>query len=157
MLDKAKRRAALQNLDSPSATSMRGSDTASLPGKPCFISPLDTKKDTCIASLNSLGISLGTTSKAINVSYNALKRIEVDRVTVQPNLKGTGKMGFDLNPFELNDEEDHENDSGLLSHLVKEITDVDLEDLDLDTRICDLKESGRKSKSSTKKDKTSRR
>ena len=148
VLDKAKRRAAIRNLDSYIAASLRGSNIASSPGNPSFISPIDIQKDTCIANLNSIGISLGSTSKAINVSYNALKRIKVDRVTVQPNLKGTGRALFDFNPFELSDEEDHENDCGLLSHLVKEVTDVDLDDLDLATKICDLKESGRKSKSS---------
>ena len=148
MLDKAKRRAAIRNLDSHIAASLRGSNIASSPGNPSFISSIDIQKDTWIANLNFIGISLGSTSKAINVSYNALKRIKVDRVTVQPNLKGTGRALFDFNPFELSDEEDHENDCGLLSHLVKEVTDVDLDDLDLATKICDLKESGRKSKSS---------
>lgn len=39
----------------------------------------------------------------------------------------------------------------LLTHVVKEVTDVDLDDSDLDTRICDLRASERKSMSSSKK------
>ena len=104
--------------------------------------------DACVANLNSIGIYLGSSSKAINVSYNALKRIEVDRVTVQSRI---GRVSSDVNPFDLSDEDDPENDSGLLSHLVKDITDVDLDNLDLGTRICDLKVTDRKSKSSSKK------
>jgi len=40
---------------------------------------------------------------------------------------------------------------------VKDITDVDLDDLDLGTKICDLKVSGRKSKSSSIKEKARKR
>ena len=68
--------------------------------------------------------------------FNALKRIEVDRFAIQPKI---GRASLDVNPFELSDEEDSENDSGLFSHLVKDITYVDLDDSDLGTRICDLK------------------
>ena len=68
--------------------------------------------------------------------FNALKRIEVDRFAIQRKI---GRASLDVNPFELSDEEDSENDSGLFSHLVKDITYVDLDDSDLGTRICDLK------------------
>ena len=91
---------------------------------------------------------MGSSSKDINVSYKELKRIEVDKVTVQPKNKRVDTI---LNPFDLSDEEDSENDNMLLSHLIKDITDVDLDDPDLGTRICDLKATGRKSKSSAKK------
>jgi len=70
--------------------------------------------------------------------FNALKRIEVDRFAIQRKI---GRASLDVNPFELSDEEDPENDSGLFSHLVKDITYVDLDDSDLGTRICDLKVS----------------
>ena len=70
--------------------------------------------------------------------FNALKRIEVDRFAIQRKI---GRASLDVNPFELSDEEDSENDSGLFSHLVKDITYVDLDDSDLGTRICDLKVS----------------
>ena len=62
-----------------------------------------------------------------------------------------------LNPFDLSDEEDPENENRLLSHLIKDITDVDLDDLDLGMRICDLKVTGRKSKSTSKKAKAQKK
>jgi len=68
--------------------------------------------------------------------FNALKRIEVDRFAIQRKI---GRASLDVNPFELSDEEDSENDSGLFSHLVKDIAYLNLDDSDLGTRICDLK------------------
>ena len=65
MLDKAKRHAAIRNLDSPIAASLRGSNIASSPGNPSFISPIDIQKDTCIANLNSIGISLVVLAKRL--------------------------------------------------------------------------------------------
>ena len=91
---------------------------------------------------------MGSSSKEINVSFNSLKRIEVDKVTVQPKNKSVDTV---VNPFDLNDEEDLENDNKFLSHLIKDLIEVNLDDPDLGTRICDLKATGRKSKSSTKK------
>ena len=43
--------------------------------------------DSCNAKLNYIGISMGTSSKEISVSFNALKLIKVDRVKVQPKGK----------------------------------------------------------------------
>ena len=99
-----------------------------------------------------MGISLGSSSKTISVSYNALKRIEVDRVTVQPKQTG-GKCiakESDFKLFVLSDDEEPEEDTLLLSHLVKLVTDVDLDDSNLATRICDFSASSRKSKSISK-------
>ena len=61
------------------------------------------------------------------------------------------------NPFDPSDEEDAAQDEALLSHLVKDLTDIDFDDSDLTTKICDLKVSRRKLKSSAKKDKVRRR
>ena len=91
---------------------------------------------------------MGTSSKEISDSFNALKRIKVDRVKVQPKGKRADTV---INPFDWSDEEESENDNRLLSHLIKDITIVDLDDPDLGTRICDLKVTDRKSKSSSKK------
>ena len=49
-------------------------------------------------------------------------------------MAGSGEV----NPFSLSDGEDSEDDNCLLSRLVKDITNVDLDDLDLGTKICDL-------------------
>ena len=95
---------------------------------------------------------MGSTPKTIKVSYNALKHIEIDKIKVQPKASRAGSG--EVNPFSLSDGEDSEDDSSLLSHLVKDITDVDLV---LGTKICDLKVSGRKSKSSSKKEKARKR
>ena len=79
---------------------------------------------------------MGSTPKTIKVSYNALKHIEIDKIKVQPK---TGRTSTgEVNPFSLSDGEDSEDDSSLLSRLVKDITNVDLDDLDLGTKICDL-------------------
>jgi hypothetical protein len=110
--------------------------------------------ESCVANLNSIGIFLGTCSNSIKVPYNALKHIQIDREKVQPKA---GSAVCELNPFDVSDEEDPEIENGLLSHLVRDLTDVDLDDLDLDTRICDLKVSGRKSKSSSRKHKARRK
>jgi len=74
VLERAKRRTARWNLDSPAGTSSPGN----------ISSTLKFPVDICVANLKSIGISMGSSSKEINVSLNALKRIEVDKVTVQP-------------------------------------------------------------------------
>ena len=102
--------------------------------------------DTCTSNLNSIGISMGSTPKSFKIFYNVLKHIEIDKIKVQPKAGTTGSG--EANPFSLSDGEDSADDSSLLSCLVKDITDVDLDDLDLGTKICELKVSGRKSKSS---------
>ena len=48
-------------------------------------------------------------------------------------------------PFEPSDEEEASNDNELLSHLVKDLTDLHFDDSDLTTSICDLKASEQKS------------
>ena len=72
----------------------------------------------------------------------------MDKVTVQTKNKSVDTV---VNPFDLSDEEDSENDNRFFSHLIKDITDVDLDEPDLGMRICDLKVTRRKSKSSAKK------
>lgn len=54
-------------------------------------------------------------------------------------------------PFESSDEEEYDNDNILLTHLVKEVSDIGLEDMDLGTKICDLMVTSRKSKATTGK------
>ena len=128
VMDKATRRAAERILDSSVATPQKG------PNKPKNTGKLPI--DTCTSNLNSIGISMGSTPKTIKVSYNALKHIKIDKIKVQPKA-GTAGSG-EVNPFSLSDGEDSEDDSSLLSRLVKDITNVDLDDLDLGTKICDL-------------------
>jgi hypothetical protein len=101
--------------------------------------------DKCETNLKRLGFVLGSNNKSVNLSINALRRIDVDRLTVSPNIKKkTTSKNIDqensLNPFDASD--DAESDSALLAHLVKDISDVGLDDTDQDTRVCDLMVTG---------------
>ena len=51
-----------------------------------------------------------------------------------------------MNPFELSDDEAIERDGDLLAHLIKDVSEVDLETEDLDMKICDLMAFSRKSR-----------
>jgi hypothetical protein len=62
-----------------------------------------------------------------------------------------------LNPFVLSESEKMKMTILFLLTLVREITEVDLDDPDLATRICDHRESSRRSKSSSKKAKDRKR
>jgi len=64
---------------------------------------------------------------------------------VQPHRKDLNRVGKEDNPFETSDEEDASNDNELLFHLVKDLTDIDFDYLDLTTSICDHKAFERKS------------
>ena len=119
--------------------------------QPSSISIVSIPQKRCISNLSNVGLVLGSNSNTINLSINALKRVEVDRTTVTPNHKETKRLGVGENPFAASDDEDTENGGTLLEHLVKEITDVGLDDLNLDTKICDLMVTGQKSKASSKK------
>ena len=119
--------------------------------QPSSISIVSIPQKRCISNLSNVGLVLGSNSNIFNLSINALKRVKVDRTTVTPNQKETKRLGVGENPFAASDDEDTENDGTLLEHLVKEITDVGLDDLNLDTKICDLMVTGQKSKASSKK------
>jgi hypothetical protein len=145
VLERAMKRAAARNLDGVPASQTSASPTHYSGGK--FL------KDICIDNLNSIGVLLGHTSNAINLSYSALKRIHIDKTVVQHKPQSVRKFNLEDNPFDLSDGEDYEINNDLLSHLVKDLMDVDLDDLDLDTKICDLQVSGRRTKSASKKNK----
>jgi hypothetical protein len=49
------------------------------------------------------------------------------------------------------DDEGDDIDSTLLAHLVKDISEIDMDDVDQCNKICDLLVSTRKSKSSSKR------
>jgi hypothetical protein len=48
-------------------------------------------------------------------------------------------------------------DDDLLAHLIKDVWEVDFEDMDPDTKLCDLKATARKSKSTSRKCKVKKR
>ena len=51
-----------------------------------------------------------------------------------------------MNPFESSDDEAAELDGDLLAHLIKDVSEIDLEMEDLYMSICDLMASTRKSR-----------
>ena len=55
-----------------------------------------------------------------------------------------------MNPFESSDDEVAEVDGDLLAHLIKNVSEVDLEMEDLDMKICEFMASSRKSRKNRK-------
>jgi len=98
--------------------------------------------DVCISSnMKALGVSFGSTGSEVNISVNALRRVEFDRSKVSP------KVNDYPTDDELDDEEDNATyDGKLLSHLVGMVSEVRLDDVRLGS-ICDLTTTTRKSKS----------
>lgn len=56
----------------------------------------------------------------------------------------------------MSDDEDDAPDNALLARLIKDVSEVDFDDVDLGTKICDLMVPGRKTKS-TSRDRKSRK
>jgi hypothetical protein len=115
------------------------------------ISFVGMPSDLCAKKLQSVGFKLGEgCTSSVNVSINALKRIEIDRKKLQLTQKEKANSGI-VELEEISDDDVAESTGDLLSHLIQEVSEVDFDEEDLDTRICDLKVCPRKSKS--KKDK----
>jgi hypothetical protein len=156
-------RAATRNIDGPKEVKTRVSNGASqspttlysaVPGmcNSCpDLSVASIPNNRCISNLINIGFSMDRGNQMVNLSINALKRIEIDRTTLAPKEKGH------VNLFDTSDGEDNETHSGLLNELVKDVSDIGLDDSELDTKICDLMVIGRKSKSNTKKQKPIRK
>jgi len=155
VMDKAMRRTAAKNLN-PQATPCKSTGISSPAGTPPLLFG-KLSEEICSNKLKSIGISLGGSSTVVNFSFNALKRIEIDRSSVQQHRSGADRVKRDENPFDTSDEKEAFQDDALLTHLVKDLTDTDFDDSELITKICDLKVSGRKSKFSIKKDKARKR
>jgi hypothetical protein len=98
------------------------------------------------ANLSGVGVSLGNSEREIVVATKAPRRIEFDRFKF--TLKVSSKSDITL----IDDEEElHANTNGqLLSHLVGEVSEVDL-DVVMVGSIYDLKASSQKSRSSSTK------
>ena len=141
----------------PSASHHPSFSNSLLLGNPPSLLFGKLSEEICSNKLKSIGISLGGSSTVVNFSFNALKRIEIDRSSVQQHRSGADRVKRYGNLFDTSDEEDAFQDDALLTHLVKDLTDTDFDDSELITKICDLKVSGRKSKSSIKKDKARKR
>nr|XP_051221777.1 uncharacterized protein LOC127340034 [Lolium perenne] len=97
------------------------------------------------SNLSTLGVSLGNTSDEISVSVDVLRQTELDRLTVVPNVS-TGPETSVI----VDDEEDDILDGQLLSAIIGNISEVDLEYSELSS-VYDLKASARGSRSSAGK------
>ena len=102
--------------------------------------------------MTSVGISLGKNEKEIGFSANVLKHVEYDRRKVSPSVSTKP-----VTPLIDDDEANDTIDGQLLSHLVGEVTEVDLDEAGLGS-FDDLYATGRKSKyAKNKKNITSRK
>jgi hypothetical protein len=108
--------------------------------------------DRCASSLNKLGFSLGSSSLETTLAIKALKNIHIDRAKVTPK-KAFSKNSHQnqVEPFNVSEDKDAETDSALLTHLVREVSEVYFDDEALDTKICDLMASSRKARTSKKR------
>lgn len=164
MTEKAMRRAAARNLDADLGSKTVASSQEMLhspltpvqqeTGMSQHINSMSfvtmTDRD-CAINLDNLGLTMKRSSSGTNLSIKALKRIEIDRTRLyQSNKREASKKispnHMESNPFDLSDDEATEPDSDVLAHLIKDVSAVDLETEDLDTRICDLMASSRKSR-----------
>ena len=95
------------------------------------------------------------------MSLSVIKKIEVDRTIVKPPIKQLkkGDMNAWVTKPVILDASDDEAivDDNLLAHLIKDVSEVDSEDMDPDTKLCDLKATARKSKSTSRKRKIQKR
>jgi uncharacterized protein with von Willebrand factor type A (vWA) domain len=99
-----------------------------------------------------LGFSLGSSSLETTLAIKALKNIDIDRAKVTPK-KAFSKNSHQnqVEPFNVSEDKDAETDSALLTHLVREVSEVYFDDEALDTKICDLMASSRKARTSKKR------
>ena len=163
VLHKAMQRAATYNLDSEEgsktmAPTSQGPYSPSIPvaldnGTSIvnhFFSIANMPDDNCVANLDSLGFRMKKSSSRVNLSIKALKQVDIDRIKLdQSNKQKAARSAIlenrEVNPFDSSDDEATDLDGDLLAHLIKDVSEVDLEMEDLDMKICDLKASSRKS------------
>jgi hypothetical protein len=126
-MTKAMRRKAAINLD---PCGMNSSSKSFLPFSDNVIS----------SKLASVGVSLGSNKNDISISAKALRHMEFDRLRVNPKVSAKSESS-------THDEEELSAtlDGQLLTHLVGEVAEVDLDEMMLSS-VYDLKASSRKSK-----------
>jgi hypothetical protein len=169
---KAMKRASRRNLDGdlsgfkPAGQALRTVSTSSLPIGP-FQSGMeqasavtainDLSNLSCASKLKKIGFMLGDDEFAVNRSINGLKKMELDRKATNshttlesPSLEESNTG----NSCSVSDEEVDEINNDLLTHLLKDVADANFDDVDLDTKICDLMASARQSKKRPKNHKS---
>jgi hypothetical protein len=90
------------------------------------------------SKLASVGVNIGSNDREISFSSNALRRMEVDRLTVIPK-----DSAFSCTTYDDDEEEIATSDGQLLSHLIGEVSDVIMDEARLSS-LYELKASGRK-------------
>ena len=101
-----------------------------------FTSFATLTNDICVTNLSNLDFNLGNSSSKVNMYINALKHIEIDRTSVTSSKKtqivGDLKASSSkLNLLDTSDDEGAEPDSALLAHLVRDVSEVNFDDVDL--------------------------
>jgi hypothetical protein len=133
-LSRAMRRKAAQNLDS-AGISPTAKDA----------SFLSFSKQRISSQLSSIGVSLGSSDSDISISAKALRHMEFDRLKVVPNTSAFSEYSH------LDEEEANATSDGqLLTHLIGEVSEVDLDE-DRLSPLYELRASGRKSKSASRR------
>jgi hypothetical protein len=142
------KRTAWKNLDGPALQQPSPAQSKSK-----AISNFDSlSTDRCVSNLQRLGFSMGSSKQESTLAIKALKRIDIDRTRVEPKNSAPNNLTrSDSISSDLSDDEDTRPDSVLLAHLVQDISEIGLDDEELDIKICDLMAHSRKSKASRKK------
>jgi hypothetical protein len=87
-----------------------------------------------------------------SLAIKTLKNIDIDRSKVTPkNAFYKNSHQNQVGPFDKSEDEDAETDNALLTHLVREVSEVYFDDKALDTKICDLMASSHKAITSKKR------
>ena len=110
---RAMRRAASRSLD--------------LQGTPSHKSFLYFNNFRVASNITSLGVSVGRSEKEVEASVRAIKNLEFDRLAIAPKASSV------IDPLMSDEEDVHESHDGqLLSHLIKDRTEVNLDDTEGD-------------------------
>ena len=151
VLDKAMRRIAEHNMDiggkrrertlSNEGFGMSEAGDTGMSTQPSSYSFESLSDELCERNLSNLGFKMEKDTSEVNFSLNALRRIERDMCKENQIIRPDPS----ISPFELSDDEATDGDGALLAHLIKDVSEVDLETEDLDTKLCDLMASSRKS------------
>jgi hypothetical protein len=91
------------------------------------------------SKLASVGVNIGRNDKEISFSSNALRQMEVDRLTVIPK-----DSAFSCTTYDDDEEAISTSDGQLLSQLIGEVSDVIMDEAKLSS-LYELKASGQKS------------
>ena len=110
----------------------------------------------CANRLEKLGFKLGSSEAAVNMSINILKKMELDRMTaINKSVCTSDSLSVEDSNLGLpgngSDDETDKINVDVLDLLIKDVVEVDFDDADLDTKICELRASTRKSKKHSKK------